>query len=60
MNNAFTRLPPVIEFAVSRIATAEDRPVSATLRMLVKEALSARRALPEIAPGKERTMKPTC
>jgi hypothetical protein len=47
MNPAHTRLSLATEHAVGRVAVLEDRPVSATLRLLIKEALRARNVLPE-------------
>ena len=47
MNAVFSRLTPAVESAVNAVAVREDRPVSATLRLLIKEALAARGALPD-------------
>jgi hypothetical protein len=47
MEPAFTRLSPDITRAVDLVAASEERSVSATLRLLVKEALKARGAYPD-------------
>jgi predicted transcriptional regulator len=47
MKCSFTRLTPDIERAVDHLAKADDRSFSTMVRVLVKESLHARGALPD-------------
>jgi hypothetical protein len=52
MEPTFTRLPPEMHRAVEKVAAQEDRPVSAMLRVLIKEGLLARNAYPAVGDAR--------
>jgi predicted transcriptional regulator len=47
MKVTYSRMPPDIERAVDHLAKADDRSFSTMVRVLVKESLHARGALPD-------------